>query len=894
MTVDNDREYRDDSTDGEEFGDDWFFDLPQGAWERQEAKRRQLRERLLRQAGDIEPLPPRKNPFGGETGQQTPARQKKGPRWSLFRRHHEDVEVPSSPAFRAEDFVMGAAGENSGPREQPAAELHASERASSWEHEPEVAPGADDERASLWDAALQQTEDPLEAMRRWAQASSPERGEGTSPEGEEPPPAEPDVRGQPAGVTARWSPEAEQPGDDVSLVELDALAREEVAPQAEDEFEPWAKELLAADEEPPPHQPGKRGLLGRLFGRSDGGEPDIDAVIAHAEAEGSWAPAADEGEPAPPAEPPDPVHGEQPPRAAPPPGDGAADPWAEFLRAREREQDAADEETAEAELLPFAEGSSTAGPVDPAATARVEEPHAETNHQSGDTEGAPSAWDDWPEPEDEAQAIPAFGWNVAAPAQDMGSEEARAGAADQLPAAQRPDGMWEPDKSADAESRPATFEGTEPAQSESWPRTAGFDAAGDAAPETDERTASSGDDDAARDDVWEAIAADQSDEEVGVFLRAPGVLGGRRLQQSALDDEPDDGWPEEDDETASAGSDSDVETARTVREEQAWVLEDDEDIIVRAFEEHAASAVDDDEEFAAEEPDASLEELLGTGVAPDGSIDDDNWTPHRVVEADDELVANFTWERDEDDPEEWHEEGPPWNRDGKPEAGEPREPRSSRSKTLIRELIETGLLALLVFLAVRASFQNFRVEGESMFPTLENGQYVIVNKLVYSEVDMGRLSDFVPIIDAEQGEKRYVFHGAQRGDIVVFHSPRDPSEDLIKRVIGLPGETIEILDGKVYVNDRLLEEPYITTPWSGNHPKILIPEDQYFVMGDNRNNSQDSRSPQVGLVHKDMIVGKVTLSYWPTDRFGLGPGGGARLTDELRPASVTAASAGDQ
>ena len=190
---------------------------------------------------------------------------------------------------------------------------------------------------------------------------------------------------------------------------------------------------------------------------------------------------------------------------------------------------------------------------------------------------------------------------------------------------------------------------------------------------------------------------------------------------------------------------------------------------------------------------------------------------------------------------------------------------------MVREVVETVMLALLVFLCVRASFQNFKVDGSSMYPTLENGQFLIVNKLVYSEVDMEKLSNFIPLISASSGEKRNVFHGPERGDIVVLQDPRKPEQDLIKRVIGLPGETLEIVDGKLYINDFRLEEPYIKTVWHDNKPKILVPPGQYFVMGDNRDNSLDSRSQQVGFVPKDLIIGKSMVSYWPKSKFGLAP-----------------------
>ncbi|MFQ5380039.1 MAG: signal peptidase I [Dehalococcoidia bacterium] len=218
--------------------------------------------------------------------------------------------------------------------------------------------------------------------------------------------------------------------------------------------------------------------------------------------------------------------------------------------------------------------------------------------------------------------------------------------------------------------------------------------------------------------------------------------------------------------------------------------------------------------------------------------------------------------------------------------------RNSDARSLVRNIVETGLLAILVFLAVRVSFQNFRVDGTSMSPTLADGEFLLVNKLVYSEVNMGKLSNFLPFIDAEEDEMRFVFHGPHRGDIVVLRDPRRPEQDLIKRVIGLPGETVEILNGKVYINGFLLREPYIQSRWNDSRPKIPIPEGQYYVLGDNRNNSLDSRSPQVGLIPKSLILGKALLTYWPFGRFGLAPNspgtsGGPELTTARIPLAET-------
>ena len=205
--------------------------------------------------------------------------------------------------------------------------------------------------------------------------------------------------------------------------------------------------------------------------------------------------------------------------------------------------------------------------------------------------------------------------------------------------------------------------------------------------------------------------------------------------------------------------------------------------------------------------------------------------------------------------------------------------REERSRKWIREIIETALLALLVFLAVRASLQNYLVEGYSMFPTLDHGQHILVNKLGYAEINMDRLTDFVPFVDAEDGDVREVFGGPGRGDIVVFESSAGSGNDLIKRVIGLPGERVSIVQGQVYINGLLLHEPYITEAWSDTRPDIVVPARHYYVLGDNRNSSQDSRSGRVGLVPRERVVGKALLRYWPLGSFGLAPNGGAELTE---------------
>ena len=158
-------------------------------------------------------------------------------------------------------------------------------------------------------------------------------------------------------------------------------------------------------------------------------------------------------------------------------------------------------------------------------------------------------------------------------------------------------------------------------------------------------------------------------------------------------------------------------------------------------------------------------------------------------------------------------------------------------------MLETVLLAALIFFGARLVIQNFRVDGPSMTPTLIDAQFLLVNKLAY-------------------------LNGSpKRGDIVVFRSPRNPDEDLVKRVIGLPGETVEIRSDGVYVNGQRLDETAYYREITGPPMSaIQVPGEHYFVMGDNRSQSRDSRA--IGTVPSGAIVGQVWLVYWPPSSFG--------------------------
>ncbi len=191
-------------------------------------------------------------------------------------------------------------------------------------------------------------------------------------------------------------------------------------------------------------------------------------------------------------------------------------------------------------------------------------------------------------------------------------------------------------------------------------------------------------------------------------------------------------------------------------------------------------------------------------------------------------------------------------------------------------MVETAILALAIFLAVRAVVQNFRVEGSSMDPTYATGQYVLVNKLLYQRVNLAPLARALPFLHLD-GEERYLFRGPRRGEVIVFHpplpsTPSSGERDFIKRVIGLPGEHVLIRDGRVYIDGQELVEPYlrnVQTHCGSQWCDVVLGPDQYFVMGDNRGNSSDSRL--WGPVSGDKIIGKAWFVYLPFADFGPAP-----------------------
>src|SRR5438067_3721229 len=175
--------------------------------------------------------------------------------------------------------------------------------------------------------------------------------------------------------------------------------------------------------------------------------------------------------------------------------------------------------------------------------------------------------------------------------------------------------------------------------------------------------------------------------------------------------------------------------------------------------------------------------------------------------------------------------------------------RTTTGSSLLRELAEVIVLAVILYFGISFAVQAVHVEGLSMYATLEDNDYLIANKIDYR------------------------LHAPQRGDIVILRPPTNNSTDFIKRIIGLPGERVLIRSGVVYINGHKLDEPYLPEEWvnDANWPDNsstgrLLGPDEYFVMGDNRNRSQDSRF--FGPISRDRIDGKAWFRIWPLDHFG--------------------------
>lgn len=187
---------------------------------------------------------------------------------------------------------------------------------------------------------------------------------------------------------------------------------------------------------------------------------------------------------------------------------------------------------------------------------------------------------------------------------------------------------------------------------------------------------------------------------------------------------------------------------------------------------------------------------------------------------------------------------------------------------LLWEMVKVFLLAVVVIIPVRVFlFQPFFVQGSSMEPNFEDGQYLVVSEFGYKKTAINLSEDFHFTVNS--------FRTIERQDVTVFRYPKNPSQFFIKRVIGLPGEAMEIKRGKVIIyNDEqpngfvLDESAYLSAgSFNDDMPRVTLGDDAYFLLGDNRMFSYDSRS--IGPIKKDKIIGRVLLRAWPVERFSL-------------------------
>lgn len=182
-----------------------------------------------------------------------------------------------------------------------------------------------------------------------------------------------------------------------------------------------------------------------------------------------------------------------------------------------------------------------------------------------------------------------------------------------------------------------------------------------------------------------------------------------------------------------------------------------------------------------------------------------------------------------------------------PTSPDPVEPQANhiaegRLSLWLRDLLISVAASFLIIMFL---YQPVRVEGTSMQPELRDQDRLFINKFAYH------------------------FENISRGDVVVFHYPRDPSKSYIKRIIALPGDSLDIDDGRVYVNGQFIDEPYVPRRYRDERsmPETVIPPNEYFVMGDHRSISSDSRD--FGPVERDLIYGKAAFVYWPADNMGV-------------------------
>ena len=250
------------------------------------------------------------------------------------------------------------------------------------------------------------------------------------------------------------------------------------------------------------------------------------------------------------------------------------------------------------------------------------------------------------------------------------------------------------------------------------------------------------------------------------------------------------------------------------------------------------------------------------------------WPVPREASAYEEPVAvapAFTWPHRAPDPVEdpanWGPPLPPASPPGR-SLGQILWPWGWRG---VVETVEVLALALLMFLFVRSIGQNFVVDGGSMEPTFHNGEMLIVNKIAYRSFNIA----WLPWSDNEDWRP---FGQPKPGDVVVFRFPQNPSRDFIKRVVAVAGQTVEVRGGEVLVDGVAQDEPYLDEPPTYDYGPITVAEGQYFVLGDNRNNSYDSHA--WGTLDESFLIGRADIRYWPLDRAGRLDGEAPRQSPE--------------
>tara|TARA_A100001037_G_scaffold5627_1_gene5560 strand:- start:3014 stop:3556 length:543 start_codon:yes stop_codon:yes gene_type:complete len=171
-------------------------------------------------------------------------------------------------------------------------------------------------------------------------------------------------------------------------------------------------------------------------------------------------------------------------------------------------------------------------------------------------------------------------------------------------------------------------------------------------------------------------------------------------------------------------------------------------------------------------------------------------------------------------------------------------------RAALRDTAETIITAVVIFLVLQGTTQSFLIEGSSMEPTLLQNERLLVNRFVYAKASFSLF-----------GEQNYLFGGPRRGDVVVFHPPDGSDTEFVKRIVGMPGDWIDLDGESVYVNGEKTSYVDVSTARRSDDYPMQVPPEEYFVLGDNRRVSVDSRN--WGTVSRDSLVGRAWAVYWP-------------------------------